>query len=161
MRKQTYTSANTSLKQVPAIYKRISIQENDIILDYGCGKYNLAKDYVESKKATYYGYDPYNRTEEENKLALSIKPTKIICANVLNVIEESHILYNIIKQVASYHVPTYFSIYEGDRTGVGKPTKNNCYQRNEKAIQYTRRLENHFPFVTRKGNIFICTNKRQ
>ena len=74
---QVYTSKETSLSQVPALAKAKELAtlrwavNNPLILDYGCGKYDKTKEYVHNKlKCAYAGYDPYNRSAEENKIAM-------------------------------------------------------------------------------------------
>lgn len=156
---QTYTSAGTSQKQLPALHKYLDRFTFHTLLDYGCGKYDVFKRYVESLGKTYFGYDKYNQPEHVNDQALSCKPDLITCANVLNVIDNDDTLNEIIAHIASYGVPAIFSVYEGDRSGVGKVTKKDCYQRNQRASFYTTYLEKHFACVERKGNIFFtrCT----
>lgn len=36
------------------------------ILDFGCGKYDNNKEFAEANGFEWYGYDPYNRTDEYN-----------------------------------------------------------------------------------------------
>ena len=73
---QTYTSANTSINsaKLPAVYNKINwhqaILTNETIMDYGCGKFNNAKDFVEGIGFEWHGYDKYNRSKEENGLVL-------------------------------------------------------------------------------------------
>ena len=149
---QTCTSAGTSQKQLPALYKYLDRFTFHALLDYGCGKYDVFKRYVESLGKTYFGYDKYNQPEQ----ALSYRPDLITCANVLNVIDNDDTLNEIIAYIASYGVPAIFSIYEGNRSGVGKVTKKDCYQRNQRAAFYMSYLGKHFRRVERKGNVFFC-----
>lgn len=151
---QQYTSANTSIKQVPAVFKNLRIEKGMTILDYGCGKYDLAKEYVESFGATYYGYDKYNRTDEENQIALACDPDLIVCANVLNVIKEDEVIEEIMEEITHYGCDVVFSVYEGDKSGEGKETVKG-YQRNEKATNYFKFFE-VFDGVQRHGNTFYC-----
>ena len=158
--KQTYTSKKTSLKQIPAVIKNLVIDEYMTILDYGCGKYDLTKEYVESFGATYYGYDKYNRTEEENKLALACKPDIIVCANVLNVIKEDEVIEEIINHMLTFKCDILFSVYEGNKTGEGKPTTRG-YQRNEKAVNYIEKfLKDKFNDIYRIKNEIYCTYQK-
>lgn len=54
-----------------------------------------------------------------------------------------------------------FKIYEGDKSGIGKITKNDCYQRNEKTENYVQMITeqfNNFNFLVQKKGLFIiCT----
>lgn len=153
---QTYTSANTSLNQLPCTHKLVAQENFTKLLDYGCGKYDTFKNYVEVLGKKYFGYDKYNRSEKENMEALSCNPNLVTCNNVLNVIDSDEVMEQVVKDLASFGCKTIICVYEGDRTGVGKVTKKDCYQRNQKAVEYIPVLEKYFQKVTRKGNIFIC-----
>jgi hypothetical protein len=140
---QKNSSANTSVNstKLPASTKKINweVYRNCNILDIGGGKFNNLKDYLkESFNIDLYIYDKYNRTTEENTTALYCHPSVIICNNVLNVIEENSIIDQITKLIQAYKVPFFISVYEGNRTGLGKTTKKDCYQRNEKTADYLK-----------------------
>lgn len=49
----------------------------------------------------------------------------------------------------------FFKIYEGDKTGIGRPTKDDCYQQNKKAGWYKFFVENFFEEVYKVGDIVI------
>ena len=156
---QIITSADTSCNQIPCTHKVIDFSKISVMLDYGCGKFNRFKNLVESQGVQYFGYDKYNRTEIENDRALKCKPDIITCNNVLNVIDCENTINEIIREISSYRVTAVFCVYEGDKSGIGKTTKKGtCYQRNEKACVYQKRLEKYFRYVIRKGNIFICNS---
>lgn len=141
---QTFTSANTSINssKLPAVSKYISWPhyKGKTVLDYGGGKYNNFKEWLkETHDVTMHIYDPYNRTEEENRQTLlECKPDLILCSNVLNVIDSGKALIDIIKQLDSYKIRTVYYIYEGDRSGEGRATKKDCYQRNQMAVDYMK-----------------------
>lgn len=150
------TSKNTSInsKKLPAIYNRLNWEEllrewadktrfesTPIVLDIGCGRYT---DHIEHFLATkgfiYKGYDPFWKSEEENKKCLALKPFIVICSNVLNVIKDKEVYRNIQSLARSFHYrdkfyreqPSFFfiTVYEGDRSYIGQITKKDCYQRN-------------------------------
>lgn len=150
---QQYTSANTSINKdkLPAVYSKVNFSIFHKVLDYGCGKYNNGKDFCENKGIQWFGYDPYNRTEEENRKATTVIPEAILCSNVLNVIDNEDVIQQIVDDITGTELPYFFTIYEGNRTGKGSPTKDDCYQRNEKTADYLR----FFPdtAVVRKGVI--------
>lgn len=154
---QKYTSKDTSLNQVPSLAKYLEIDANTILLDYGCGKYSKFQDLVESKGGTYFGYDPYWKTFAENGKALKSNPNIITCANVLNVVMEDWIVENIVRTIASYNCEAVFSVYEGNKTGVGSQTKKG-YQRNQKANAYMELLTKYYDNIVKKGNVFFCKN---
>ena len=154
---QKYTSENTSLNQVARCFKLIEIKKGMKILDYGCGKYDKAKEFVNSLQAEYFGYDPFNRSEEENLIALSSNPDIIICANVLNVIMEEDVIEEIVKELYLFNCDVVIQIYEGDKSKIGKETTKG-YQRNESAIEYYKVIVKYFDEFTKKGNIYFCKN---
>lgn len=142
---QKISSARTSIATVNRIYKllpEMGYHPKTLILDFGCGKFNKNKEEAEKHNYQWLGYDPYNRSEEENKTTLKvmdlITPDVIICSNVLNVIQENNVMMNILDQIYDYadvDTDIYFTIYEGDKSGVGKETTKG-YQRNEKLDNY-------------------------
>lgn len=125
---QKYTSSNTSINssKMPKIYKFVSplINENETVIDYGCGKFF-------DKYEIWFncvGYDPYNMPNED---ALHNHYDVALCSNVLNVISEKENRLDVLKKLKSLANTVYISVYEGDKTGVGKETKKDCYQLNK------------------------------
>lgn len=154
---QKFSSKDTSIKTTNRIYKDMPVG-NGIILDYGCGKYNRNKEIAEEKGYTWYGFDPYNRPEMENKISLAVNPDIVICSNVLNVIAEETIINNIIDNLSRYSATTYITIYEGNKTGKGNETSKG-YQRNEKASEYLSKLKRGWMNVEKvSANIYKCYN---
>ena len=142
---QKYESAATSQNQVPALITHLvenNIINNDmVVLDYGCGKYDTAKKFVLwcFNKVQYLTYDPYNRSKEVNKAALAQKADIVILANVLNTIREpdarSQVLLSAQKQMKP-GARLYISTYKAPKSGLyqddpfpGQPTKRGtCWQ---------------------------------
>lgn len=167
---QQYTSKNTSINKVklPAIYNKIdfrSITCNGevplLIVDYGCGRYYKETQHALAQKMgadIYFNYlpvDPYwfplylLSLEKEVIKWKSDYPNGAvvcICSNVLNVIKEDEIVQSIKDRLFHLAACTFFTVYEGDKSGVGKRTKNDCWQRNQKLKDYIGDYE-----VTRKG----------
>lgn len=162
---QKITSAGTSISTINHIYKllpQLGYKRETIILDFGCGKYNKNKEEAEKHGYRWFGYDPYNRSEEENKLTSKlmklVKPNVIICSNVLNVLDSDFILQDVLGQIYDYaakDTDIYITIYEGDKSGVGKVTTKG-YQRNWKLIKYSDYILELFDVVDIKGNILKC-----
>lgn len=139
---QKYTSKNTSVntKKLPRVYNSIDwsvissiyYPEKFTVLDYGCGKdVSLPRNLIESNNGIYIPYDPNWLPNSEAK-----KANVIICSNVLNVIDddkEVERIHNFIKNNSDIY---FISVYEGDKSGVGKKTKDDCYQRNELTSKY-------------------------
>ena len=160
---QKYTSENTSINQISAPYRLKGVfHKGDRVLDYGGGKYDTATEYMASKGVKVSVYDPFNRTAEHNRSVIARfknnPPNIIICANVLNVIAEDMIVLDVIRKIrnlAGFNTLVLFSVYEGDKSGKGKPTIKG-YQRNEPAKAYFNMISHYFSDVTRKGNIFYA-----
>lgn len=171
--KQTYSSANTSInsKKLPAIYNHINFEkikadydcEHYIVFDWGCGRYtDHIQKFVASKGFGYWGYDPNwsvsasIEKEIANEVIANLGGYKntcliFICSNVLNVIDSKDEI-DAIKNycyISSRDYLAFFSVYEGNRSGKGKVTKADCYQRNEVVSDYCTK-----PWEKSKGNIF-------
>lgn len=150
---QTYTSAATSINaaKLPRIYNAITIKPNDIIFDYGCGKYTDHIREALPESTEYLAYDPFNQPYDVNTASINTlhaeteegKPVTFICSNVLNVIDSDETISNIIRALEKTAARTpgsriLVTVYEGDRTGKGRETMKDCYQRNETTRAYLR-----------------------
>ena len=101
---QEYTSAKTSLKQVPAGFKIVDKyfgwKPNTINLDIGGGKYDLMTEALKEKGVENLVYDPYNRSVVHNlKIHNRIIEAGVETAtifNVLNVIKEHDIQLEVL-----------------------------------------------------------------
>lgn len=181
MKTQNYTSAATSINaaKLPAVYTRVSdsaYQWADKLLDYGCGRYvnhlinyttehsNSAEDEV-SRYCAWYGYDKFNRSEADNSEALegfvesekSFMKRMVFSSNVLNVIDSEDVIKGIAGFLTSCAISgaaVMVTVYEGDKSGVGRVTKADCYQRNEKIGEYLKYFGENF--VVKKG---VITNR--
>lgn len=148
---QTLTSSATSINRLklPAVYGKANLTA-PMLLDYGCGKYT---DHI--RKAlphgiTYLPYDPYNQPERENMVSLYFVrlaehvgiPVDVVCSNVLNVIDDDDTIRNIIRHIERIVARTggvaYFTVYEGNRSGIGRQTGSDQYQRNAPLRSYLR-----------------------
>lgn len=162
---QRITSAKTALRQVPALHKAkaAALPAGAWVVDYGCGQ-GLGCEYLREARPDLRvaGFDPFNQTEAENREAIAImrigSADVILCANVLNVIEEDWAIVEVVQALAKGIEDSgtvYVSVYEGDGKGYGRETSKG-FQRNEKAESYRTWLEAVFPNVERKGNTFAC-----
>lgn len=165
MPKQEYDSKKTSIAQISAPYtnKRYAplFHAGDRVLDYGGGRYDLAKNYMATKDVMVDIYDPYWRTAEHNKSVLAKfrkkAPDVIVCANVLNVIKEDSIVADVVKNIrhlAGKNTIVIFSVFERDKTGIGTKTTMG-WQRNDKSADYGRFILPYFPDAIRQGNFWI------
>lgn len=156
---QNFTSANTSINRdkLPALFHHIDLSKCMLqccgaVLDYGCGKYtdHIQKFFADRWCAPYVGCDKFNQSAEVNAEALraihSGECDIFTCANVLNVIDDDETIQSIVDGILTW-IENYsccgdgsffFSVYEGDGSGIGRQTGADQYQRNEKAKAYLR-----------------------
>lgn len=154
---QQYSSAQTSLNQVSAGHKKIKWKAGTVNLDWGGGKSDMGTEYLKKEHdVTNYVYDPFNRSSSENAKALKSKPDTITNHNVLNVIKEDEVIIEMLKEwkkVASAKT-IYITVYEGNRSGEGKPTSKG-YQRNQKLADYLPLVQKVFPSASKKGSMIV------
>ena len=155
---QNITSANTSInsKKAPAIYsmpKAIELMKGKKVIDIGGGKYDTAILKAVEYGATVAIYDPYNRTVDHNAIVLSGKYDVAIISNVLNVICNHVDRVNVIQLALSKAPICLVTIYEGDKTGVGRQTAADCWQENRRLESYLQELKAVFPRCQKIGKI--------
>ena len=166
--KQQYTSADTSINTISAVYKLIDTP-NTVILDYGGGKYDTNAEYMLQKcNSRVLVFDPYNRTPEHNSQVIQyfkLNPAKIVvCSNVLCVIKEDEIILDIlgnIRDLMAYYGLLYIKVYERDKTGVGCRTTKG-WQRNQKTEDYIPFIQqvfgNNCEIQKNRGNLIVKKN---
>ena len=126
---QEYTSAKTSLKQIPAGFKIVdkyfTWYQGIVNLDIGGGKYDLMTEALKEKGVENLVYDPYNRSVVHNvKIVFKISEMSVDTVtifNVLNVIKEHDIQMNVIKLA-------YNSLKKGGMVFVRSTYKNPAKQ---------------------------------
>lgn len=150
--KQTHTSAATSINahKLPRVYNLATFTPGEIILDFGCGKYTDHIQKALPEGVTYYPYDPYNQPQAVNyhsTVAIDIArdtghPVTVICSNVLNVIDSAEgvaataaLIETIARKTGGRLLVT---VYEGDRSGNGRETGPDQWQRNERTADYLK-----------------------
>ena len=150
--KQQFTSKNTSIntKRLPTIYSKLNLERlrDKTIFDYGSGKIEtvrIIREKLEAYDIDYIPYDIYNLSPADNCYALERRKEAdvYICSNVLNVIKEDDIVQMIIDEIVqlSNTKPYFFKIYEGNKSEVGKQTKKDCWQRNQKTKDYLQQFD--------------------
>lgn len=147
---QTYTSARTSMNAArrPKVYGQIPVPvPGSVLFDYGCGKYT---DHVAASLpgVEYLAYDPYNKPDDVNARSIkrlraamdSRSPVTVVCSNVLNVIDDDHEVRKIARDIMTIVLRTggtgYVTVYAGNRSGVGRQTGPDQYQRNQRLEDY-------------------------
>ena len=153
---QTYTSKNTSINsgKLPAVYRKANLSA-PLVMDYGCGKYiDHIQKHVNDQHRTYLPFDPYNQPEVRNTATATIirnalhrkLPVDVICSNVLNVIDDDMTVCEIAQLIENIVTESggtgYITVYEGNRSGTGKRTGSDQYQRNEPLRNYLRFFRN-------------------
>jgi len=143
---QEYTSEKTCRSQVPALHKALERarvwRPNLVNSDIGGGKFSKATVYLRTLGVDNIVFDPYNRSDLHNDSALSIITKGVdtaTVANVLNVIKEFDSRRDVI-QIARFSMVAYFDVYEGDKSGEGKPTRDG-WQENRKLATYVAEVK--------------------
>lgn len=161
--KQKYSSANTSVNiaKMPRIYGRIDpiFWKNKRVFDYGCGNaktQHLLNYYITSKLGHWCGYDLTYAPTTYSKIT---EADIIICANTLCVIHEDEIVQSIINNIVKTNVPFVIQIYEGDKTGIGRATSADSWQRNTKTKEFLTLFNWDVPVIVYKGFIIRKTDK--
>ena len=152
---QNFTSANTSINstKLPKVYTKVQL--TGAVLDYGCGKYiGHIKHFLWENDAYLLPYDPYNQSVETNfrtikelkRIRDEYEPLTIVCSNVLNVIDDDDTVQDVCDRIQRWINDTdgiaYITVYEGNRTGVGRQTGKDQYQRNEPLVFYRKYFKN-------------------
>lgn len=182
---QEITSADTSInsESIPVVFSTLAEKanklnttlDNAVIFDTGCGKYpEIIADYFKDYKADYIGRDKFNQPENINnqwidncKAAGSVGLNRIFTSsNVMNVIKGENFRIAYLQDIMQYMKPgekLYITVYDGDRTGIGRITKTDkngsatCWQENRKYKDYIPEcLKAGFTSVTPKYNMLIC-----
>ena len=151
---QSFTSSATSINRtkLPSVYRKATLSRTTpFVVDYGCGKYTAhIEAFLAEQGKILYPYDPYNQPTVINRHTMDFvrwasrtrNEVILICSNVLNVIdsdgEVSRICHDIERVVRDTDGTAYITVYEGDRSGVGRQTGRDQYQRNEPLRDYLR-----------------------
>ena len=172
---QKRTSEDTSLNQVPASMTNFKFSPTDRVLDWGGGRYDTAKVVMEH---AYPGikfevHDPYNRTASHGDRVLSEykkdPATVLTINNVLNVIDGEAARESVVSESKKYLADggmAYFTIYEGDGSGVGRVTKakgegnetTESWQNNMKAKEYLPLIQKYYKNAKVVSNFIIASD---
>lgn len=166
---QHFTSSNTSINKhkVPSLFtmNKAIFEPDTINFDIGGGKYDTATVYLHGLNVQNLIWDKFNRSEEWNKNVINtlIKyggADTVTISNVLNVIEEWEYRHEVLQLAYAFSKPTatiYITVYEGDKSGIGKQTKDDCYQLNRTTADYVGEILTVFPHVKRYGKLIVCS----
>jgi hypothetical protein len=150
---QTISSKNTSVNttKLPALYHKIAWDKlrGQTVFDYGAGRpetQKLIREYLEQYNIKYIAYDPWWGGDTPI-FFITQDYDIIISSNVLNVLQTSemmivrdHLHAAMDNKYEWLNKKVFISVYEGDKSGRGKYTKPDCWQRNEKLFVYSQRF---------------------
>ena len=163
---QEYTSADTSINssKVPAVFSLVEFRSGTTNLDYGGGKFDTAAEALKEKGVRNLILDPYNRTRNHNDMVINVlerrKADTATCSNVLNVIKEEDVRRDVLQNIALFVKrggEVYITVYEGDGSGVGRPTAKG-YQLNRKLEGYLKEIRQIFPDAIKRGKVIVAHN---
>ncbi len=158
---QRFTSANTSINKsrLPKIYNLLDKISNCVVVDYGCGRYtDHIREWAKDRDIQWFGYDKYNQDSKTNDTSINKlnEADYVVCSNVLNVIAEDDIILDIVRECTSNSGKAIFTIYDGNKSGVGKQTGKDQYQRNQKVKWYLDFIrDNGYDAKMWKGSIVV------
>lgn len=164
--KQTALSGGTSRNQNPSgneYGKKWRIFKSGTRnVDIGAGRFDKATRFLADIGVENIPFDPVNRDSETNRRAAeSVRANPADTAtvhNVLNVIDNDAVMEGIVNQAAraiKQDGSAIFTIYEGNRSGVGTRTRDG-YQRNAKARSYETAIKKFFGSVETHGNVILA-----
>jgi len=178
VRPQQYTSKGTAINwkygRVPAIFSKISWKPGTINLDYGGGTPEsdaLAQEFFNKRNLDVQNlvYDKFNQTAEHNREVIKIVRNNggadtATLSNVLNVIKEPEVRYDILTHIKSLLKPNgvlYIYGYEGgakDKGKGGRETAADQYQTFMPTKDYLAEIHEVFPNATIKGGMITAIN---
>lgn len=163
---QNYTSANTSVNstKVPAVFTKMHWVLGPVNLDFGGGKYDTATKYLENFAKKNLIYDPYNRSDEHNmRVVLGLEAyggaDSCTISNVLNVIDSKDGRIAALMGAWSMMKPgayCYITVYEGDRSRLGRQTKRDCWQNNRPIKDYLKEVKDVFQWAACRNGVIIA-----
>ena len=142
---QTITSAKTSVRMVPALFKQGNVSNiGPRNVDFGGGKYEDGTEYLKARGVTNYVWDPYNRSQEHNAKVLfdlfRDAPDTATLANVLNVIEKREdriAVLTSLKHIVKKGGYIFISCYRG-KIGKAPGKTSKGWQENRPLSSYYR-----------------------
>lgn len=167
---QKYSSKNTSINshKIPAIYKMkkaVELYSGKKVFDCGGGKFDTAVEFAKQYNAVVDIYDPFNRSLEHNNIVLNKRHDIAILSNVLNVIDSDTNLTGAITLCLNKCDTVLITVYEGNKSGIGRETKKDCYQRNQPLQWYVDYIKNdlilnHFARIVYHDKKLIILKRR-
>lgn len=143
---QKYTSKKTSInsKKLPMVFnnkKALEYIKGKKVIDVGGGKFDNAIEYCKKINTDLSVYDKYNRTYEHNEKVLSENYDIAIISNVLNVIDDAKERALVLALASSKANIILITVYEGDKSGIGRVSQEDCWQENRKTKDYIEEIK--------------------
>lgn len=134
MSKVSLLTSNGNANKLPYLLSYLKAKDTkETILNFGCGKHY--KRHEKMFGASLINYDC--NIEEVNELPNINQFQIVICNNVLNVIEDTQEIKDILDYFDTLKGKKIFvTVYEGDKTGKGRYTVLGTYQQNKKFKDY-------------------------
>ena len=167
---QAFTSAATSINsgKLPKVFSKVSFPRHRLIFDYGCVKYT---DHIRAAlpDQTYCPFDPFNQPDDVNRCSVNYVltamlrhyPVDVVCSNVLNVIDDDDTVCRIARHIREIVRDTggtgYVTVYAGDRSGIGRQTGPDQYQRNQPLSDYLK----YFPGAEIRSGMIIVKEEHR
>jgi hypothetical protein len=164
---QEYSSAKTSIKQIPAGFKIVDKyfgwKPNTVNLDIGGGKYDLMTEALKEKSVENLIFDPYNRSLTHNVIVVNRiyknDVDTVTIFNVLNVIKEKEIQLQVLKLARSAlnigGIVFVRSTYMNSNKASGV-TKSGTFQHYLTMKQYLEIVKEVFPNAELKHGIIFA-----
>jgi len=168
---QEFSSASTSQSQVAKgfgiVAKHIGWKPGTVNVDLGGGKYDHGVKFLEGHGVESHVLDPYNRSPEHNQKVAEIVKARggadtVTLFNVLNTIREPEVHRNVLEAAKAHLKPggrLFLSVYSGDKSGVGRQTKKDSWQRNEELKAYLKTVHSVFPNAGIQKGIIHAINE--
>jgi hypothetical protein len=167
---QEYTSAATSQSQIAkgfgTLAKKALLKSGSVNVDLGGGRYDHGTQFLKKHGVVSHVLDPYNRSAEHNKKVTETVRQRggadtVTVFNVLNTIKEPTVHLDVLQN-AKGHLrrggSLWLGVYAGDRSGVGRKTKTDSWQRNERLGAYIETVKKIFPNATTRHGMIHATN---
>lgn len=164
---QKISGKDTSRKQTASTFTTFGFNATDRVLDWGGGKYDLAKTAMEETYPgiTFEVVDKYNRTPSHNNRIYNMfknnKADVLTINNVLNVIDDMDEINNVISESKQYLKDdgiAYISIYEGDKSGRHIQTTKEGFQNNEPTRYYLPIVKKYYKNAEIKQGIIVASD---
>lgn len=166
MNEQKFSSKGTSVNdRLPAVIKLMDragvMWDGARVLDYGCGRYpdHVARYAMNRGAAGVRSYDKYHHIDRTIGTADTvILSDVVILSNVLNVIDDADVRAAVIRDCIDHMARDgvlYITVYDGDKSGIGKQTGPDSWQENRKTADYIDEIIAAVPGanVDRRGKI--------